>query len=173
MDAGHFPGMVLAILQIVTVLVLCIAMTMSLAHALEFPGKLRLSKDDYFIIQQIYYPGFTFGGAAEPVAIALLVVLLLVVPPATPGFWLTAFALLATAALHATYWLVTHPVNRAWVKNLDMGGLGTEFFGTGSASRRELTWIELRDRWEYSHLLRALLAFAALAAMVVSLRISP
>jgi hypothetical protein len=33
-------------------------------------------------------------------------------------------------------------------------------------------WKKLRDRWEYSHLLRAVLAAAALIAMIVATAIS-
>ena len=42
---------------------------MALTHALEFPGKMRLDKDIYLAAQTIYYPGFTIGGAAEPLNI--------------------------------------------------------------------------------------------------------
>lgn len=162
----------LGILQVVTVLVLSIAMNLSLAHALELPGKMRLSKDDYLAVQKIYYPGFTYGGVAEPIAIILLAILLFLIPFGTPGYWLTAFALLAAAAMHAVYWLVTHPVNRAWTKGVDMSGFGAGFFSVGSGPQRETTWTELRDRWEHSHLLRAVLSLVALAALVVSLRYS-
>jgi hypothetical protein len=51
------------ILQIVTLLLVAIAMAQSLAHALEFPGKLRLSREQYLAVQPIYYPGFTIGGS--------------------------------------------------------------------------------------------------------------
>ena len=37
------------------------------AHVFEFPGKMRLAKSDYFSVQRIYYPGFTFAGVSEPV----------------------------------------------------------------------------------------------------------
>ena len=40
-------------------------MAMALAHALEYPGKLRLSKESYLATQTIYYPAFTFGGVCE------------------------------------------------------------------------------------------------------------
>jgi hypothetical protein len=40
-------------------------MALSLAHALEVPGKLRLNKEQYLAVQTIYYPGFTLGGIAE------------------------------------------------------------------------------------------------------------
>ncbi|HET7883004.1 MAG TPA: hypothetical protein VFL55_19120 [Acetobacteraceae bacterium] len=38
-------------------------MALSLAHALEVPGKLRLPRETYIAVQQISYPGFTIGGA--------------------------------------------------------------------------------------------------------------
>jgi hypothetical protein len=37
-------------------------MGLSLAHALEFPGKKRLDEKQYKAVQTIYYPGFTIGG---------------------------------------------------------------------------------------------------------------
>ena len=57
-------------LQVVTLLFVAIAMATMLAHALELPGKLKLSKDEYLATQRIYYPGFTIGGAAEPIALS-------------------------------------------------------------------------------------------------------
>jgi hypothetical protein len=36
-----------------------VAVAMALAHALELPGKLRLSKEEYLRIESNYYPGFT------------------------------------------------------------------------------------------------------------------
>jgi hypothetical protein len=39
-----------------------VTMALSLAHALELPGKLRLGKEQYLAVQPIYYPGFTIGG---------------------------------------------------------------------------------------------------------------
>jgi hypothetical protein len=34
---------------------------MLLAHALEFPGKSRLNREAYMMLQPIYFPGFTVG----------------------------------------------------------------------------------------------------------------
>jgi len=48
--------------QVITLMLVAVSMAMSLAHALELPGKLRLSETEYRIVQPIYYPGFTFGG---------------------------------------------------------------------------------------------------------------
>lgn len=161
----------LQVLQIVTTLVLSVAMTMSLAHALEFPGKMSLSKEDYFAVQKIYYPGFTYAGATEPVAIILLGTLLFFTPRGTSGFWLTTLALLGATVMHAVYWLVTHPVNRAWVTGVELSKFGSGFFTFGSEPQPDLSWTRLRDRWEYSHIARACLALVALAALITSLRL--
>jgi hypothetical protein len=45
-------------LQVVTVISGSVAMALALAHALELPGKLRLTKEAYYAMQSIYYPGF-------------------------------------------------------------------------------------------------------------------
>ena len=52
-------------LQVVTVISVSVAMALALAHALELPGKLRLTKEAYYAMQSIYYPGFTIGGIGE------------------------------------------------------------------------------------------------------------
>jgi len=70
----------LLVIKIPTVLIVAVAMALALAHALELPGKLRLSKEQYLGVQRIYYPGFTIGAAAEPVGLLLTLVLLLLTP---------------------------------------------------------------------------------------------
>ena len=47
------------ILQVLTVLVVTVAMALALAHALEVPEKMRLTKDVYYVVQPIYCPGFS------------------------------------------------------------------------------------------------------------------
>src|SRR5262245_43244062 len=76
-------------LQLVSIVLVAGAMTPALAHALEYPGKLRLQKDAYAATQQIYYPGFTYGGgAAEILAILATLLLTVVMPYGTVSFWL-------------------------------------------------------------------------------------
>lgn len=40
-------------LHVGTLILVAIAMALSLAHALELPGKMRLSKENYLAVQQI------------------------------------------------------------------------------------------------------------------------
>lgn len=150
------------------VLALCaLALAPALAHALERPGKARLSEAQYRVVQRIYYPGFTLLGFVEPVAIIGVVALLVATPPGT-RFWLVACALVALVAMHTVYWVVTHPVNKAWLSDEKLGSAGTAFFDAGSADAPRGDWTALRDRWERSHTVRSVLAGAAFLALAVA-----
>jgi hypothetical protein len=162
-------------LQVVTIMVVSVAMALGLAHALELPGKLRLSKEQYLAIQQIYYPGFTYGGFAEPIGLLLLLGLLVVIPFGGASFWLTTAAFFVFLLMHATYWIVTHPVNNFWLKDFQPEKLGRGFFSIDpfrSIDRlRAEGWTTLRDRWEYSHVVRAALAFVSLGLLVTAVAV--
>jgi hypothetical protein len=125
------------------------------------------------IVQPIYYPGFTFGGASEPLAILVVIVLLAVTPAGTVVFWLTAAALAALIVMHAAYWLLTHPVNNFWLKGFKLKGASARFFSLGSLHQdgAEPSWKRLRDRWEYSHILRAGLGLASLVLLAAAIAI--
>jgi|SRR6185437_4665780 len=152
-------------LQVASLLLVSVAMALSLAHALELPGKLRLGKDAYLAIQSIYYPGFTIGGASEPLSI-LATFALLILTSSELAFRLTLAALLALAAVHAVFWLVTQPVNKFWLAGENLSGVSASFFGRVTASRHD--WTALRDRWEYSHVVRAILSVAAFVLLVIA-----
>jgi hypothetical protein len=134
---------------------------------------LRLTKDAYFAVQPIYYPGFTIAGMSEPVAIVSTILLLALTPRGSAGFWLTLVALLGLVGMHAVYWLFTHPVNNFWVRGEKLGRLGSGFFSLGASKQgsgsgnRAADWKQLRDRWEYSHVARAALAFVSFVALVI------
>jgi Domain of unknown function (DUF1772) len=162
---------VLVLLEVLTVLLVATAMGLALAHALELPGKLRLSPETYLQVQRIYYPGFTIGGAVGELGGLIAVLLLLLVSPiAWDGrFWLMVGAFLALAAMHAVYWLLTHPVNNFWLKDFQLKGTAARFFGADGVAHPDGSgtpeWTELRDQWEYSHVIRAILGLLSLALL--------
>jgi hypothetical protein len=143
------------LLQILTLVLLALALTASLAHALEAPGKMRLPEQDYRAVQPIYYPGFTLIGPAEPLGVIALGFVAFFWSGPNTGFWLTVAAAIGLAAAHAIYWLVTHPVNKVWLEDTDLKGAGKGFFGFAQGSLNGDDWTALRDRWEYSHVVRA------------------
>jgi hypothetical protein len=159
-------------LEVLTVTLVAVAMALALAHALELPGKMRLSKDQYLAVQPIYYPGFTIGGGAEPLGLLLTLVLLFLTPAGSTAFWLTAGAAASLAAMHAVYWLFTHPVNNFWLKDFKLKGFGGGFFGFGaSKSGHQQDWTALRDRWEMSHVVRTGLGVLALVLLVTAVAV--
>ena len=86
------------------------------------PESFCLDKGTYMAVQKIYYPGFTIGGMAEPAAMLSLLGLLVLDPSSGPRFWWTLAALASLVAAHAVYWLVTHPVNGFWTRNIQLTG---------------------------------------------------
>src|SRR5262245_7015232 len=156
-------------LQVLSIVLAAIGMGLALAHVLELPGKRRLDEATYREVQKIYYPGFTIGGVfGEPLAFLTTFGLLLLTPRDTPAFWLTLLALASLVIEHAIYWLVTHPVNKAWLAGERLHGAAGTFFAAGRDSSVGRSWPELRDRWEYSHVARALFAGLAFLALVVA-----
>jgi hypothetical protein len=154
-------------LSLVAVFLVAVTMGLSLAHALEFPGKARLAEPTYRAVQAIYYPGFTIGGLiGEFGALIVLPVLLVLTPIGTERFWWTAVSLGFLVLAHLTYWFVTHPVNSSWLKDTDLAGGATVFFGAFSSS--ESNWMRMRNLWEFSHVVRAVLAATSFVALLVA-----
>jgi hypothetical protein len=120
----------LSILQVLTVVLVALAMALALAHAFELPGKMRLAKDQYFAVQRIYYPGFTIAGISEPAGFISTIVLLFLTPRGTLAFWLTLIALIGLIGMQVVYWILIHPVNKVWLQGETLGGFGSGFLGS-------------------------------------------
>jgi hypothetical protein len=158
----------LATLQVIALMLVAVGMATTLGHALEMPGKLRLSEPEYRIVQPIYYPGFTYAGLiGEFGGILATALVAMATPKDTAAFWLVLTALSVLLLMHALYWVLTHPVNRIWLKDEKLKGAGATFFGIGSRSA-PADWKEARDRWEYSHVARAVCSITALALIAIA-----
>lgn len=166
------------VLQTLTAILIAVAMAMALAHALELPGKMRLSKETYFAVQPIYYPGFTVGGGVgEFGGLIITFILLVLTPVGSAAFWLTLVALSGLVGMQVVYWLLIHPVNQFWLEGEDLSRFSAGFFAfRGSQSHQDAThsvnWIDLRNQWEYSHVVRAGCALASLVAIIVAIAVS-
>lgn len=155
-------------LSVATLFLVAVTMGLSLAHALEFPGKLRLDEPTYRTAQAIYYPGFTIGGLIGEFGGMALLVALIALTPATAGqFWWTVAALGFLLVGHATYWFVTHPVNAAWLKGTKLTAMSEMFFAVFSAP--DADWRHMRNVWEYSHVARAGLHILGFLSLTLAL----
>src|SRR5256885_2032085 len=132
-----------------------LVMGLALAHALEMPGKMRLDRERYYVVQTIYYPGFTIAGMAEPLAI-LTTAAAVLIGRGEPRFWLIAGALIALVLTQVLFWLVVQPVNRQWLASAKLSDVADRFFRIRQAGGSDEDWIRLRDRWEWGHLAPAL-----------------
>ena len=158
-----------------TVLLVAVAFGLALAHALELPGKMRVGRDTYLAVQTIYYPGFAIGGGVgEAGGILATFLFLFFTPYGSAQFFLTLAALAGLIAMQAVFWLITQPVNRFWLQGQKLGRMGSEFFSTGvkrsrgSSETQPVDWLYLRDRWELSHVARAVLATFSLISIVAA-----
>jgi hypothetical protein len=168
----------LLIIQVLTVCLVAVAMSLSLAHALELPGKMRLERDAYVATQPIYYPGFMIGaGFGEGGGLTMTLILLLMTPRGSREFVWIAVAFTALLAMHLAYWVFTHPVNKFWLKDFQLKGFGRGFFRFDPLSRSARgsagvdDWKQFRSRWEYSHVLRAALAGFSFVCLVIAVAI--
>jgi hypothetical protein len=156
-------------LQIFTVMLVALAAATALAHALELPGKMRLDEATYRAVQHIYYPGFTIAGAGEGLGVIATAALALLTPVGTAAFWLAVIAFVGMLAMHLVYWISVHPVNKHWMTGEPVSASAAAFFGAGRGQASAADWTALRDRWEYGHVARAVLASTSLLALVISL----
>jgi hypothetical protein len=154
-------------LKMLTLILVAVPAALSLAHALELPGKMRLTREHYLAVQPIYYPGFTYAGVCEPLSIIALAVLLGFTPGGTAEFWLIAGALAGAVLVNGLYWLLTAPVNKVWMQDEKLSGGARKFFGSDTGAQQD--WKTLRNRWERSHVYRALAA--ATSFLLLSLAI--
>lgn len=154
------------ILQIAASVLVACAMTFSLAHAAEMPGKMKLDKANYFAVQKIYHPGFTIGGISEPAAIIALAALWFMAARQQPGHVAFLIAsLLLVVAMQVVYWIVVHPVNKVWLGGHELPRASARFFGVGGKAASAQDWAHLRKRWEFAHAARAALAVLALLSL--------
>lgn len=122
-----------------------------MAHLLELPNKIGLSREDYLIVQQIYR-GWALLGVVVLAAAAstLMLTIMLRNRSERSTFALTAF--LCIVATQIVFWTFTYPANTAtqnWTVLPD-------------------NWSELRNQWEYSHATGTGLNLAAFIALILS-----
>ena len=131
-------------------------MAAGFAHLLELPNKIRLPRDAYLTVQQIYR-GWALLGIAVIAAIASTLGLAIMVRHERRMFTGAIVALSCLVATQIIFWTFTYPVNQI----------------TANWTVAPENWKELRAQWEYSHAVAACLDFAALIALVWSTHAGP
>jgi hypothetical protein len=137
--------MTIKALLFASIILVALSMAVTWAHLLAMPSKLLLSRNDYFVVQQIYrgwaWLGvFIFSALVCTSALALLNrgERMLSCAAAT-----SAVCIVIAVAIFFSY---TFPANQA----------------TANWTSIPENWATLRRHWEYAHAVEALLYFAAL-----------
>ena len=139
-------------LKIVQFLALtALALVPSGAHLFALPHKIDLVAEQYFIVQNIYRGWSLFGVALIGALIANLALALLQRGRGAP-LVLALFAFLCIPLTLVVFFIWTYAANQAtnnWMMIPD-------------------NWEQLRREWEYSHAANAVVTFAALCSLTLS-----
>ncbi|MGZ8197619.1 MAG: DUF1772 domain-containing protein [Burkholderiales bacterium] len=141
--------MPLTVARFSSLLFAALALAPALAHLLELPNQIGLTRVEYLIVQQIYRGwallGFVvFGALLSTLALALLA-------RRRPREFRTALiAFLCIVGTQVVFWTFTYPTNQA----------------TLNWTVLPENWMVLRSQWEYSHAASAILNLIALIALI-------
>jgi hypothetical protein len=142
----------LNIMRFVSLLFTALALSAAMAHLLELPNKITLSKEDYRIVQQLYR-GWSLLGIIVVVAFLSTLSVAIMIRHQRKVFFLTLTALLCIVATQIIFWVFTFPINQQ----------------TKNWTFLPVNWLDLRKQWEYSHATSAGLNLVALSALILAL----
>jgi hypothetical protein len=144
--------MAIKTLQLLAILCVAVAMAAGWAHLLEMFSKMRLARDEYLTVQQIYR-GWALLGIPIFAGLILTAVLAVLLRGRGAPFYFTLAAALCVVLSLVVFFTFTFPTNQVtqnWTVLPD-------------------NWESLRRRWESSHAVGAMLYFVALASLVLSI----
>jgi len=133
-------------------LIFCaLALAPAMAHLLELPNTMRLSRDEYLVVQQIYR-GWALLGVVVFGALLSTLALAIVVRKRAGEFGPALTAFLCIAGTQVVFWTFTFPMNQQTANWTMLPG----------------NWAAMRAQWEYSHAASAILNLIALIAVIIS-----
>ncbi len=134
-----------------SLLFVALVLAPAMAHLLELPNKIGLSREEYLVVQQIY-SGWQLLGIVIYGALLSTLALTIMVRHQPRVFALTLAAFLCLLAAHVVFWIFTFPANKETL------------YWTVLPEN----WMALRAQWEYSHAAGAVLNLIAFVMLVLS-----
>ena len=144
----------LKIARFFSLLFMALVLAPALAHLLELPNKIGLSRTQYLIVQQIY-SGWSMLGIVVYAALLSTLALTIMVRRQPTVFALTFAAFFCALAAHIVFWIFTFPANQE----------------TGNWTVLPENWMALRAQWEYSHAAGAVLNLMAFILLILSIQL--
>lgn len=147
--------MLLKTLRFIGIACAAIALGLTTAHVLEWPGKAQLSGTTWLTIQQTFYGGFgVLGGVAEIVGLLAALGTLALIRGRRRSTVLTLLAALAFAGMLLSYFFGNRPINAD--------------IAVWTAATLPPDWANYRDQWELAHAISAVFAVVALTTQLVA-----
>jgi hypothetical protein len=140
---------ILPLIEFLAIVLTALALGPGMAHVMELPNKLPMSREAYLTVQRVYRG---WNRIAFVVIGALIATLLLTITVDGDAFVPALMAFLAILGTQVVFWTLTFPVNRA----------------TRNWTSVPVDWQRLRDRWELSHAISAVLNFIAVVCVAVA-----
>jgi len=143
--------MTLRTIQLLAILVSALALIPSGAHLAALPNKIGMAQAEYFTVQGIYR-GWAILGWLWPPAFAMNAGLAISSRAQHWPFWSAALASLCYVLMLVIFLIWTQPANQA----------------TQNWTIMPENWLLLRQQWEYSHAVNAVIAVLALSLTAIS-----
>lgn len=137
------------VLRFTTILFVTITLSALMAHLLEMPNKLPLSKTDYLTVQDIYR-GWSVLGIFEIGAIVLTAIWAFMERRKKPVLSYLIVALSTFVISMIIFFLYTFPANQATLNWTELPG----------------NWEVMRQNWEYSHAVRSVLYLIGFSSLI-------
>lgn len=134
-----------------SLLFVALALAPAMAHLLELPNKIDLTRDEYLTVQQIYR-GWSLLGIVVFGALLSTLALTITLRHERKRFVFALVAFLCILGTQIVFWTYTYPTNQI----------------TNNWTMLPENWTELRRQWEYSHATSALLNLLAMISLSVS-----
>jgi hypothetical protein len=139
------------VIQFLTVVSTALALISAGAHLFELPNKIDLSRDAYQSVQGVYV-GWAWFGIVDLAALIMNVVLAIKLRRQRLAFSFAVTAALCFVVFFAIFFTWTFPANQA----------------TANWTTMPDNWSELRQEWEYSHAVNAVVMLVALYSVMLS-----
>src|SRR5688572_24271349 len=147
--------MLLRVWQFATIMLMALAVTAAVAHAMELPRKMTLEPRLYVMLHRTLYPYFgRIAGTAEFLAVVAVIGLTWRMREEREFFVPALISAILAVVAHTVFWVLVQPANLT--------------MASWSLAAIPADWVSWRNRWEYSHAVRAALLFGALGTLVFS-----
>jgi hypothetical protein len=141
----------LKVVRFLALLFAALALAPALAHLLELPNKIGLSRAEYLTVQQIYRGWALLGIVVLGGLLSTLA--LTIVSRGKPRTFIPALlGFLCIVGTQVVFWSFTYPANQV----------------TSNWTVLPANWMDLRTRWEYSHAASAGLNLVAMVMVILA-----